>query len=205
MPILLPHKVDLKNIIVEERKSSKSKIKYKAGDNKVEELRIQTPMMRIPWDTRPRVNQNGKVYSQNLCVSTYEMFDDKNKKRVRQFRSITEDIEKAFSMDSHDNLQLSSVIYAKDPKYDPVINMSIPCKDAKPCVVVYDDTKEHNVLDFKEIHKGTICSLVVHFSHFWSTDTKYGINLIVDQIKVHKPALERVELIEDTESGSESD
>lgn len=198
--ILFPEKIVLENIIISEKKGNNSKIHYKKGDELVK-FKIQTGKMKLPWGPNERKNQNGKIISLNLSVSTFGILDDSNKKRTESFKNSIEKIEELVRKADNVNI-LNSVIYGPNPDFSPVINLSIPYSDGKPDVMVYDNKKK--VVSFDKIGKGSICTFIVKVSHIWYSKNKIGLQLVIESIKIHSNAeVETMDFVSDSDSDGE--
>jgi hypothetical protein len=172
--------VVINNVVVSEQKGNKSKIMYKE-DEELFQLKIQTGKMKIQWDPKERQNPSGKVISVNLSASTFEMFDTENKNNVRLFKELVYNLERLHKPFTED-LKLSTSMYQNDPKWSPVAQMSIPIKDGHPDVSVFN--KGGGQIDFSDVKKGSVCEFIIRVSHFWESAKSYGLQLVVEQIKV---------------------
>jgi hypothetical protein len=190
--IMHPENVVIDNILISKQKGNNCNILYKTEEELVR-FKIQTGKMRVPWDPKERKNQNGKVISTNVCASTFGILDTSNKKRIETFKTKVECIEKLLPID--EGASLNSVLYGTNPNYSPVINLSIPYSDGKPEVIVFDS--DGNILPFTALKKGCICTFIVRVSHFWMFKNKRGLQLVIEQVKMHKSSPQPVSFLQD--------
>jgi hypothetical protein len=190
MNVIKASNVDIGKVYVCETKGKKTKISYVAEDKELFSLKVQTGKMRIPWEANER-KHDGKLINIEINASTYEMFDDENKSSVKAVRELLSSIEKLHptASDNPSELNLSSVLYGKNPKFSPTIKMSVPIRDLKPDVNVFD--KNGKKIDFENVNKGSICSFIVKVSHFWTSAKSYGLQLVIEQIMVFNDTMQR--------------
>ena len=158
---------------------------YPVGRDDYEKLRLQTPQLKICFDPSVRRDRNDNIFIKNLSHSLEFIGSDKNEKNIELFekrlRKLERVVQKIIPDTVKESRQFASSFWQKG-EYAPTIKSTIKYFKGEANVRVFD--KARNVISENEIKRGTVVTCVFLLDQIWMTDTKYGINWVVEQAVV---------------------
>jgi len=159
---------------------------YQIDGNEFEKLRIQTPKLKLCFDPKERMDKNGKPFVINVCFSMEPIGTDKNKNNIEEFEQklkiIETKIKKLLPPELIASKSFNSNFYKKDD-YPTVINASILCKNGDPTISISSDKDDSIMLS--NLNRNDIICNVLRLESVWFTDTKFGINWVVESMKLY--------------------
>ena len=151
-------------------------------------LKIQTPKMKIPFDTQERKSRMGEVFAINVTVSTDEIGTDKNKARIEMFREKILELENKIKRKLPQEFQRktfsSSLWQGKNADFKPTMRLSIRCFDQIPSVKVFDS--DGDKVDVSHLVQRSVGIFVISLDSIWSTTDKVGVNWNIEEVKLSK-------------------
>lgn len=153
---------------------------YPIGIDEYTKLRIQTPIMIIPFEPSERKTKEGEIFIKNISLAM------NNNTKVRSFQEKIEKTDKKIQELLPEILktkEFSSTLWkSKNGNYEPTMKVAIPYKDGHCCSSVFN--KQNEKISDEEIQKGIRGSAILKLDNLWVWKDKVGINWTVDQFKI---------------------
>lgn len=208
--------VDLKLLKLAPPRANKNASGFKSSyiQYKGQKLGVQTPVMKLPWDVKPRQMDDNSNVSANLSLSFTGMSagdEDCELNRFLEFMKAFDDRIKELATDMDgalgkksemkviDGNFRDSVKEAGSGDYPPTIQPKIwvRCRDGGSSKCVEDHTMdlavydmERNMVDADNLVKGCIAAAIIEPNTVWCSSMGVGVTWVAKQVIVKPVATE---------------
>lgn len=153
---------------------------YPIGSDEFTKLRIQTPIMSIPFEPDEKKNKDGETFVKNISFSMngkekVKMFKEKMEKTDEKIKSLLPEALKVKTFSP-------TLWKSKNEKYEPTMKVAIPYRDGV-CKSSFFDNNNQKITE-SEVQKGIRGSAILKLDNMWIWKDKVGINWTVEQFKV---------------------
>lgn len=175
------NEIDVSKITLGTTKNTKTFINY---DNQGS-LKIQTPIVYLPYLIKDKKTKDGRVFMKSLALSFLFLLESDefkmNKNHIKKFiKTINEIDDFIYNLvKPNEDVQFYRSIYKKE-----IFNTDIklPYNSTTPIIELYDENRK--LIPFNEslIHKKNV-HCILKLEGVWISNNKMGISWILEQIK----------------------